>query len=163
LCLNTNRSTRRGHEDFLKYLSLLGQFDLKSQEGYENEDAVQVTTIHQSKGKEFSVVFIVGVATNTLPLKYQVKEFYVTNDFSKGISVRRTKKSFTCKKRLFYVAMTRAQHHLFITYARRYGQNVRETKPSVFLNEISVTNNPLVNLIPYDGRRLMKPCKLKKG
>jgi len=44
-----------------------------------------VTTIHQSKGKEFAVVFMVDVATNKLPLRFQGKEFYVPNDLSKGI------------------------------------------------------------------------------
>jgi DNA helicase-2/ATP-dependent DNA helicase PcrA len=151
-------------EDFIKYLSLLGQFDLELQEGYENQDAVQVTTIHQSKGREFPVVFIVDVATNRLPLKYQSKEFYVPNDLSKGIKRQEDEKELYLQeeRRLFYVAMTRAQHHLFITYAKRYGQNVRETKPSIFLNEISATNNPLVNLTSFDGTKTEEAMQVEE-
>ena len=51
----------------------MGEFDIELEEGYEFDDAVRVTTIHQSKGKEFPVVFIVDVATNKLPLKYQAR------------------------------------------------------------------------------------------
>ncbi len=56
------------------------------------------------------------------------------------------------ERRLFYVAMTRAQNLLYITYAKRYGQNVRVTKPSRFLDEIKFEDNPLVNLVKYDGQ-----------
>jgi ATP-dependent DNA helicase UvrD/PcrA len=136
-------------DDFIKYLNLMGQFDLELTEGYEAEDAVQVTTIHQSKGKEFAVVFVVDVATNKLPLRFQGKEFYVPNDLSKGIKRNEDEKELYLQeeRRLLYVAMTRAQNNLFITYAKRYGQNVRETKPSRFLEEIDFTANPNVRYI----------------
>ena len=141
-------------EDFIKYLALLGQFDLELEEGQENEDAVQVTTIHQSKGKEYPVVFVVDVATNKLPLRYQAKTFYVPNDLSRGIKRQEDEKELYLQeeRRIFYVAMTRAQNHLFITYARRYGQNIRETKPSKFLEEISsFAENPLIEYVRLDG------------
>ncbi|HKU49919.1 MAG TPA: ATP-dependent DNA helicase [Nitrososphaera sp.] len=140
-------------DDFVKYLSLMGQFDLELSEGYENQDAVQVTTIHQSKGREFPVVFVVDVAANKLPLRYQAKEFYVPNDLSKGIKREADEKELYLQeeRRLFYVAMTRAQNKLFITYARRYGHNVRETKPSKFLDEIDFANNPAVELLRFEG------------
>lgn len=130
-------------EDFIRYLDLMGQFDLELTEGYEAEDAVQVTTIHQSKGKEFPVVFIVDVATNKLPLRFQGKEFYVPNDLSKGIKRNEHERELYIQeeRRLLYVAMTRAQNNLFITYAKRYGQNVRETRPSRFLEELDFTAN----------------------
>jgi DNA helicase-2/ATP-dependent DNA helicase PcrA len=131
----------------------MGQFDVELTEGYQNQDAVQVTTIHQSKGREFPVVFIVDVATNKLPLRYQAKEFYVPNDLSKGIKRDADEKELYLQeeRRLFYVAMTRAQNRLFITYAKRYGQNVRETKPSKFLEEIDFANNPAIELLRFDG------------
>lgn len=108
-----------------------------------------MTTIHQSKGKEFAVVFMVDVATNKLPLRFQGKEFYVPNDLSKGIKRNEEEKKLYLQeeRRLLYVAMTRAQNNLFITYAKRYGQNVRETKPSRFLEEIDFTANPNVRYV----------------
>lgn len=150
-------------EDFIKYLSLLGQFDLELEEGMEGEDAVLVTTIHQSKGKEYPVVFVVDVATNKLPLRYQAKTFYVPNDLSKGIKREEDEKELYLQeeRRLFYVAMTRAQNRLFITYARRYGQNVRETKPSRFLDEISYADNPRIDFVQFDGTQTEEAMQLE--
>ena len=54
------------------------------------------------------------------------------------------------ERRLLYVAMTRAQNTLFISYARRYGDNIRETKPSKFLEEIHFQENPLINLVQVE-------------
>lgn len=140
-------------DDFIKYLSLMGQFDLELKEGSELNDSIQVTTIHQSKGREFPVVFIVDVATNKLPLRYQAKTFYVPNDLSKGMKRQEDEKELYLQeeRRLFYVAMTRAQNLLFITYAKKYGQNIRETKPSKFLEELKLGTNPLINLVKFDG------------
>lgn len=141
-----------GLDDFVRYLTLMGQFDLELSEGYEI-DAVPVTTIHQSKGREFPVVFVVDVATNKLPLRYQAKTFYVPNDLSKGIKREEDEKELYLQeeRRLFYVAMTRAQNNLFITYAKKYGQNVRETKPSKFLEEIKFAKNLLIDVVNFDG------------
>ena len=140
-------------DDFIKYLSLMGQFDLELTEGLEDEDAVRVTTIHQSKGKEFPVVFVVDVAANKLPSRYKTKPFYVPNDLAKGIKRSENEKELFIKeeRRLLYVAMTRAQNQLFLTFAKHYGQNVRETKPSRFLEEIDFTANPAIELVSFSG------------
>ena len=45
------------------------------------------------------------------------------------------------------MAMTRAEQRLDITFAERYGQNVKKTKPSKFLEELEFEQNPLVELI----------------
>jgi DNA helicase II / ATP-dependent DNA helicase PcrA len=140
-------------DDFIRYLSLLGQFELELEEGHESEDAVRVTTIHQSKGKEYPVVFVVDVAANRLPLRYQAKTFHVPNDLARGIKRQEDEKELYLQeeRRLFYVAMTRAQNCLFIAYARQYGQNVRETKPSKFLDEIAFADNPNIDFVRVDG------------
>ena len=140
--------------DFIDYLNLMGKFDIELKEGSEFKNAVQVTTIHQSKGKEFPIVFIVDAATNRLPLKYQAKEFFVPNDLSKGVKVKDDEKELYRQeeRRLFYVGITRAQNQLFITHSKIYGQNIRETKQSVFLDELNYTENPLIELISYESK-----------
>ncbi len=140
-------------EDFIDYLNLMGKFEIELSEGAELENAVQVTTIHQSKGREFPIVFIVDAATNRLPLKYQAKDFFVPNDLSKGLKRQEDEKELYRQeeRRLFYVAMTRAQNQLFITHAKIYGQNIKETKQSVFLDEINYKKNPLVNFVEYES------------
>lgn len=139
-------------DDFINYLNLMGQFDVELKEGSDLDNSVQVTTIHQSKGKEFPVVFVTDVAQNKLPLRYQAKKFYVPNELSKGITQTDDEKELHIQeeRRLFYVAMTRAQNLLYVTYAKIYGQNIRETKPSRFLDELRFEDNPLINLVKYD-------------
>ncbi len=66
-------------DDFINYLNLMGQFDVELKEGSGLDNSVQVTTIHQSKGREFPVVFVVDIAQNKLPLRYRAKKFYVPN------------------------------------------------------------------------------------
>jgi DNA helicase-2/ATP-dependent DNA helicase PcrA len=106
-------------------------------------------TVHQSKGKEFPVVFIVDAATGRFPLRFQAKPFYVPNDLARGMKTGDDERSLyeQEERRLFYVAMTRAEQRLFITLAERYGQNVKKTKPSKFLEELEWEQNPRVEVI----------------
>ena len=100
--------------DFLDYLDLLSGFQIELEEA-EETDSVKVMTVHQSKGKEFPVVFIVDAATNRFPLRYQQKPFYVPNDLAKGMKTGDDEKALyeQEERRLFYVAMTRAEQKLY--------------------------------------------------
>lgn len=139
--------------EFIDYLRLLGEFDVELEENSEIRDAIQVSTIHQSKGKEFPIVFVSDVSQGKLPLRYQAKKFYVPNDLAKGLQKGEDEKSLSLQeeRRLLYVAMTRAQNQLYLVFPTKYAQNVRQSKPSVFLEEIDFENNPLVNLIDFSG------------
>jgi DNA helicase-2/ATP-dependent DNA helicase PcrA len=134
--------------DFLNYLELLSGFQIELEEP-EETDSVKVMTVHQSKGKEFPVVFIVDAATNRFPLRYKQKPFFVPNDLAKGLKTGDDEKSLyeQEERRLFYVAMTRAEQKLYLTYAERYGQNVNKTKPSKFLVEVEFLNNPCIEVV----------------
>jgi len=133
--------------DFLDYLALLSGFQIELEEP-EETDSVKVMTVHQSKGKEFSVVFVVDAATNRFPLRYQQKPFYVPNDLAKGLMTGDDEKALyeQEERRLFFVAMTRAEKKLYLTHAERYGQNVRQTKPSKFLEELQFEVNPRIEV-----------------
>ena len=139
--------------EFIDYLKLLGEFEVELEENMEIRDAIQVSTIHQSKGKEYPIVFITDVSQGKLPLRYQAKKFYVPNDLAKGLLKAEDEKSLALQeeRRLLYVAMTRAQNQLYIVFPTKYAQNVRQSKPSEFLQEINFENNPLVQLIDFIG------------
>ena len=134
--------------DFLDYLDLLSGFQIELEE-VEETNSVKVMTVHQSKGKEFPVVFIVDAATRRFPLRFQAKPFYVPNDLAHGMKTGDDERSLyeQEERRLFYVAMTRAEQRLFITLAERYGQNVKKTKPSKFLEELEFEQNPRIELV----------------
>lgn len=85
-------------------------------------DRVSLMTIHASKGLEFDTVFIVGVEENIFPSPRAC-------DFPRELEEER---------RLFYVAITRAENHCFISCAKsryQYG-NMLFNEPSRFLREL---------------------------
>ncbi|WP_185868423.1 ATP-dependent helicase [Blattabacterium cuenoti] len=98
------------------------QNNLINNSKHENNE-VSLMTIHLSKGLEFSIVFISGLEENLFPSKSNL------NDPSK----------IEEERRLFYVALTRAQKIARLTYAKNrfiWGKK-RKTKPSRFINEIN--------------------------
>ncbi|HEX6182234.1 MAG TPA: UvrD-helicase domain-containing protein, partial [Chitinophagaceae bacterium] len=103
---------------YLQQISLLTDADEKD----ENADTVKLMTIHAAKGLEFPVVFVCGLEEMLFP---------------NGISVN-TREELEEERRLFYVAITRAKHRLWLTYANtryRFGQLVQNDK-SRFLDEL---------------------------
>ena len=105
--------------DYLSEVSLLTDQD--SDKG--NDDAkVTIMTIHSAKGLEFGTVFVVGMEENLFPSPM------CTNSI-KGLEEER---------RLFYVALTRAEEHCYLSYAKsrfRYGK-MEFCTPSRFIRDI---------------------------
>ncbi len=100
------------------------------------EDMLRLTTIHQSKGLEFPVVFLIGVADGLLPLTRAIEEGDVEEE-----------------RRLFYVACTRAMNSLQI-FSPRFavsGEGYRPLDPCRFLEEMSPD---CYELADYTHRRL---------
>ncbi len=85
------------------------------------QDAVQLMTLHSAKGLEFPVVFLVGLEQGLFPHMRAVEEGGLEEE-----------------RRLCYVGITRAQKHLFISYAetRRLHGADQMGMPSRFLKEI---------------------------
>jgi DNA helicase-2/ATP-dependent DNA helicase PcrA len=86
-----------------------------------NADTVRLTTIHQAKGLEFPVVFLIGVADGLLPLNRAIEEGNVEEE-----------------RRLFYVGATRARDELNVLFPRVTMQGGPPTalQASRFLMEI---------------------------
>ncbi len=140
--------------DLLAHIDMMSGFDIELSQGKEDADAIFVSTIHRSKGLEFPVVFVVDVADRRLPILFREKQFYCPSELAHGFRNRdKSEKDISIEeeRRLLYVAMTRAKHLLFLTLAELYGNNTTKTKPSQFLIELDVENNPLVNLVEYDA------------
>ncbi|MDT8364089.1 MAG: 3'-5' exonuclease [Nitrosomonas sp.] len=103
---------------FLAHASLEGG---EHQAG-DQQDAVQLMTVHAAKGLEFPAVFICGLEEGLFPHENSRKE-------ADGLEEER---------RLMYVAITRARQRLYLTYAQSrmlYGQTHRNI-PSRFVSEI---------------------------
>lgn len=108
--------------DFLSEVSLLSDQDTDKEV---DEEKVTLMTIHASKGLEFKNVFVVGLEEDLFPSAMAKKEF-------KGLEEER---------RLFYVAITRAEEFCMLSYAKsrfRHGQ-IDASYPSRFLRDIDAT------------------------
>ena len=104
---------------YLQEVSLIS--DLEESDD-ESSEKLSLMTIHSAKGLEFRVVFIVGMEENLFP-----------SQLSSG-SIRELEE----ERRLFYVALTRAEELCFLTHAQnryRYGKS-EFCNPSIFLREI---------------------------
>ena len=112
-----------GLADFLQEVALLGDLD-EDDGGGEGGDGRKVTlmTIHSAKGLEFPAVFVVGMEENLFPSPMA------------GDSIRALEE----ERRLFYVAVTRAERFCFLSFARsrfRFGK-MEFGNPSRFLQDI---------------------------
>ncbi len=116
--------------DYLSEVSLL-----TDQDGEKDDSVPKVTlmTIHSAKGLEFRNVFIVGMEENLFPGP-------MSSDSPRALEEER---------RLFYVAITRAEENCFISYAKnRYKYGRPEfCNPSRFLKDI----NPAFMKMPADS------------
>ena len=105
--------------EFLEDVALATDFDNEKQS---DSDSVYLMTIHLSKGLEFPVVFIVGLEEDLFPSALSLN----------------TRSELEEERRLFYVAMTRAEQRVVLTYTLsryRWGKLV-DAEPSRFINEI---------------------------
>jgi DNA helicase II / ATP-dependent DNA helicase PcrA len=86
-------------------------------------DRVSLLTLHAAKGLEFPVVFLAGCEDGLLPLRWG-------GTLDPGQEAE--------ERRLFFVGMTRARSHLFLSHARRraWRGTVRDAAPSPFLTDI---------------------------
>ena len=88
----------------------------------DREAGVTLMTLHNAKGLEFPVVFLVGMEDGLFPLARAME----------------SREELEEERRLFYVGVTRAEDRLFITHADRrwrYGSEMR-ADPSSFLSEL---------------------------
>ena len=105
--------------DYLAETSLLSDTDMG---GKSDEPKVSLMTIHSAKGLEFPTVFVVGLEENLFP-----------SMLASGSS-----REMEEERRLFYVALTRAERHCFLSYAKsrfRYGK-MEFGRASRFLRDV---------------------------
>ncbi|WP_457639490.1 ATP-dependent helicase [Persephonella sp.] len=118
---NALREVENSGRTFSEFLedSVLSQ----AQDSMENNNTVKIMTVHAAKGLEFPVVFVAGLEDGIFPSGRAFEDIEQMEE----------------ERRLFYVAVTRAKTHLFLSYARKrasFSGQLNETKPSRFLKEI---------------------------
>jgi DNA helicase-2/ATP-dependent DNA helicase PcrA len=105
--------------DFMQDVALLTDQDKETEEDF---NKVTLMTVHAAKGLEFPYVFVVGLEENLFP----------------SMMSGESKENLEEERRLFYVAITRAEQRLFLSFATsrfRWGQFI-DCRPSRFLAEL---------------------------
>jgi DNA helicase-2/ATP-dependent DNA helicase PcrA len=107
-----------GLSEFLETIELDRSFQAKGEAG--EKDAVNLITMHNTKGLEFPIVIVTGLEQGLFP-----------RDDEEGEDIEE-------QRRLFYVSATRAKDRLYLTACkwRRIRGRIFETNPSLFLTEI---------------------------
>jgi DNA helicase-2/ATP-dependent DNA helicase PcrA len=111
-------------EEFLTQLALqTGAETEDSAPAHDDEEPMRLSTIHQAKGLEFEVVFVIMLCEGAFPSARSIEALDGEEE----------------ERRLFYVALTRARSQLYLTYPMlraTYGSDELAQKPSRFLSEI---------------------------
>ncbi len=111
-------------EDFLTQLALLTNVEAEDDKARDDDERIRLSTIHQAKGLEFDVVFVIMLCDGLFPSARSIE----SDDDEE-------------ERRLFYVAITRAKNELYLSYPvirAGFGKSVADSiqRPSRFLGEI---------------------------
>ncbi len=124
--------------EYLQRISLASK-----DEDNENDNQVNMLSIHSAKGLEYKIVFVVGVEDGLLPHEKTIEETGTDEE----------------ERRLFYVAVTRAREKLFISYPKKrmkFNEVLLKT-PSKFIEEIPENLIKTVNLEDdLDGEKTLE-------
>ena len=128
-------------ETFLAELALLTNVEAEQNRAAEDDEKIRLSTIHQAKGLEFKVVFVVMLCDGMFPSNRSLDSLDGEEE----------------ERRLFYVAITRAQDELYLSYpmirtVAGGGSDDMIQQPSRFLNELPgdlVDEWKLSNFDPY--------------
>ena len=128
-------------ETFLAELALLTNVEAEQDRAEQDNEKIRLSTIHQAKGLEFKVVFVVMLCDGMFPSNRSLDSLDGEEE----------------ERRLFYVAITRAQDELYLSYPMIRtvavgGSDDMIQQPSRFLNELPgdlVDEWKLSNFDPY--------------
>ena len=131
-----NSKSKGTIEEFLQDIALVTDLDQDNK----NQDKVSLMTIHLAKGLEFPCVYIVGLEENLFPSAMNIN----------------SRDELEEERRLFYVALTRAQKEINISYVitrYRWGKLI-DSEPSRFIDEIDEKYINILTPITYRKENL---------
>lgn len=147
--------------DLVEYLQMVSLYGDKAE--MLQSDYVQLMTVHAAKGLEFDTVYMISMSEGVFPNERSMAE---------------GKLGLEEERRLAYVAMTRAKHHLILSHSYGYSYVLNKPKtPSRFIQEIdenfievihAVAKSPIMESNSFildmeQGEPLIKKIDFKKG
>jgi DNA helicase-2/ATP-dependent DNA helicase PcrA len=144
--------------NFLQYSAQEAYSEGWQDNQYANPDAVRIMTIHQAKGMQWPVVFIPALLRNRFPsAKHGGRNVWHLVPKAGIKRQHRYEGSVEDERRLFYVAVTRSQKFLHLTWAPIPGKNNRYLHASEFWNDILVSKYVKRRLPDYSSRKRLPP------
>ncbi len=127
---------KKPEHDLSDILNTLMLIDIMDQSNHSDQEAVQLMTLHASKGLEFPFVYLSGMEEELLPHRASIEADQIEEE-----------------RRLAYVGITRAQRLLTLSLAkqRRRGGELHQCTPSRFLDELPEDN------LEWYGRSVATP------
>lgn len=121
--------------DWIDLYLELGESPLATDTDWTANNAVNILTVHSSKGLEFSVVFLVNLVSQRFPTIERRERIPIPEELIKEI-LPKGDYHLEEERRLFYVGATRARDYLFLTAANYYGEGKRAKQISPFVVEM---------------------------
>ena len=136
-------------ENFIRHLDLLiaAGDDPAAAEVETEVDAVHLLTVHNAKGLEFPVVFMVSLVDGRFPARGRPDDMPLPPELSREAPTAGDAAQEE-ERRLFYVGMTRAREALILTHAHDYGGRTRRKVSPIVIEALGLAR------VPGGARRL---------
>ncbi len=121
--------------EWLTLMLQMGDSPTAAEVDLRDQNAVNILTVHSSKGLEFKVVFLVNLVSDRFPSRERAEKIPLPQQIIKEKLAKDIDFHLEEERRLFYVGMTRAKELLYFTGADYYGTGKRTKKLSVFIYE----------------------------
>ena len=121
--------------EWLMLMLQMGDSPMAADIDLRDRNAVNILTVHSSKGLEFKVVFLVNLVSDRFPSRERSEKIPLPLGIIKENIPADTDFNLEEERRLFYVGMTRAKDLLYFTAADFYGSGRRPRKLSPFIYE----------------------------
>ncbi len=128
---------------------------------YANPNAIRIMTVHQAKGMQWPVVFVPALIRNRFPSKGQGgRSVWHVLPAAAVPKQARYRGTIEDERRLFYVAMTRSQKFLHLTFAP-VPDNQLFLSPSQFLTDVYISKFVKRKAVDYSSRKHLPPTPRK--
>lgn len=139
---NTNKTLKAFIDDLTLEMTAGDEGEIKFDTN-SGPESLKVMTIHATKGLEFKFVFIVNLVDQRFPTRQRRETIEIPESLINDI-LPEGDFHLQEERRLFYVAVTRAKSHLYLSWAKDYGGK-QIKKPSLFLLETKLVPSEKIN------------------
>lgn len=157
--------------DYLDMSQELGESPISADTDAAISNAVNILTVHASKGLEFPVVFLTNLINGRFPTTNRKDTIPIPDDLIKE-NLPEGDYHVQEERRLFYVGLTRAMDHAYLSASEIYGDGKRKRKISPFVfetigqeqieNTLSIKKEEQEQLSIFDFKKSEEPIQKQK-